>query len=321
MKKVENINRKKYFSHKNNVGSKNHSSLSRITIGSFDGLHVGHQTIIHRLVEDAHQNEQKAAVVTFFPNPVVFLKKINTPFYLTTNLEKTGLLKQFGVDQTITYPFDAQFSQSSAESFIQKLYKKVPFDTIYIGYDFHFGKNRDGNEQKLSELGQQYGFQVVVQKPVDFNSLPISSSIIRSYVSEGKVDILYPFLNRWYSLMGKVVHGDGRGKELGVPTANIEYESQKLLPPNGIYATRIHIGDEVHPAATNIGFRPTFYNTPSTKTVEAYILDWDRDIYDKIVTLEFVCKLRDEIQYKDRQALIEQIQKDIKETREIIDHE
>jgi len=303
------------------VCNKNHSSLSRITIGSFDGLHIGHQTIIHRLVEDAHQYGQKAVVVTFFPNPAVFFKKIDNPFYLTTNLEKMTLLEQLGIDQTITYPFDTHFAQSSAESFIQDLYEKVPFDTIYIGYDFHFGKNREGDEKKLTELGQKYGFQVIVQKPIDFNSLPVSSSTIRDYVAEGKVDILHPFLNRWYSLMGKVIHGDGRGKELGVPTANIEYESQKLLPPNGIYAARIRIDNEIHPAATNIGFRPTFYNTPSTKTVEAYILNWSRDIYKKTVTLEFVRKLRDEIQYKDRQALIEQMQKDIKATREIIDHE
>lgn len=284
-------------------------------------MHTGHQTIIHRLVNDAHSNGQKAVVVTFFPNPAVFFKQIDTPFYLTTNLEKTTLLEQLGVDQTITYPFDAHFAQSSAESFIQNLYEKIPFNTIYIGYDFHFGKNREGNEQKLVELGQKYGFEVIVQKPVDLGSTPISSSTIRTLVSEGKVDALYPFLNRWYSLMGRVIHGDGRGKELGVPTANIEYEPQKLLPPNGIYAARINIDGEVHPAATNIGFRPTFYNTPSTKTVEAYILDWDEDIYEKTVTLEFVRKLRDEIQYKDRQALIEQMQKDIKSTREIIDHD
>jgi len=303
------------------VLNKNHSSPSRITIGSFDGLHAGHQTIIQRLVSDAHSHGQKAVLVTFFPNPAVFFKKIETPYYLTTNSEKTTLLQQFGIDQTIILPFNRELAQSSAEAFIVNLQQQVPFDNIYIGYDSHFGVNREGNSEKLKEFGKKYGFQVHVQEPIDFNASPISSSLIRTYVSEGNVTALYPLLNRWYSLLGDVTHGDGRGKRIGIPTANITYEPQKLLPPNGIYAARIRIDDEVRPAAASIGFRPTFYETPTTKTVEAFILDWDQDIYGKTVVLEFVRRLRDEIQYENAQALTAQIQKDIQSTREIINNE
>ncbi|MGV8025533.1 MAG: bifunctional riboflavin kinase/FAD synthetase [Anaerolineaceae bacterium] len=299
----------------------NHSSLSRITIGSFDGLHAGHQTIIQRLVADAHSHGQKAVLVSFFPTPAVFFKKIKTPYYLTTNSEKVALLQQFGIDQTIILPFDRELAQSDAESFIVNLQKQVLFDTVYIGYDFHFGANREGDGEKLEEFSEKYGFQVYIQKPVDFHASPISSSLIRTYVSEGRVAEIYPLLNRWYSLMGEVIHGDGRGKRIGIPTANITYEPQKLLPPNGIYATRIHIGNEVHPAAASIGFRPTFYTTPTTKTVEASILDWDQDVYGKTVVLEFVRRLRDEIQYENVEKLTAQIQKDIQATREIINNE
>jgi riboflavin kinase/FMN adenylyltransferase len=303
------------------VPNHNPSSLSRITIGSFDGLHAGHQTIIQRLVADAHQAGQQAVLVTFFPNPVIYFKKITTPFYLTTNGEKTALLQRFGVDQTLILPFNKELAECSAEQFIKNLYQQIPFNAIYIGYDFHFGANREGNRDTLAAFGKQIGFEVHIQEPVGRDSIPVSSSLIRSFISEGKMDEVYPLLNRWYSLTGEVAHGDGRGKKMGIPTANIAYEPQKLLPPNGIYAARIHIDDEVHPAATNIGFRPTFYETPTIKTVEAFILDWERDIYGKTVTLEFVRKLRDEIQYKDKQSLTAQVQKDIQATREIINHE
>ncbi len=301
--------------------SNNPSLTTRITIGSFDGLHAGHQTIIHRLVSEAHCQEQKAVVITFFPNPAVFLKKIQTPYYLTTNTEKAALLQQMGVDQTIILPFNQELAQSSAESFISNLQRQLRFNTIYIGYDFHFGANREGDATKLKGLGEKYGFKVHVQDPISFQASPISSSLIRKFISDGNVADLYPLLNRWYSLMGEVIHGDGRGKKLGIPTANISFESQKLLPPNGIYATRIHVDAEVRPAAVSIGFRPTFYDAPITKTVEAFILDWDQNIYGKMVTLEFVRKLRDEIQYENAQALTAQIEKDILLTRKIIEHE
>jgi len=302
------------------VPTYNSPSLSRITIGSFDGLHIGHQTIIHHLVRDAHHQEQKAVVITFFPNPLVFLKNITSPFYLTTNFEKTALLKQWGVDQTVILPFNHKLANMRAAQFILNLHQSIPFTSIYAGYDFHFGVNREGDSALLLELGKQYSFSVFIQDPIRNNSNPISSSVIRTYISEGRVGEVYALLNRWYALSGEIIHGDGRGKKLGIPTANIAYEAQKLLPANGIYATRIHIDDEIYPAATNIGFRPTFYNQPSQKTVEAFILDWDKDIYGKTVSLEFIRKLRDEIKYEQVQLLKEQIHKDIEETRKIFNH-
>lgn len=294
---------------------------SRLTIGSFDGLHIGHQTIIQQLVTEAHQAQQPAIVITFFPNPTVFFRKLQSPFYLTTNPEKEMLLHQMGVDQTIFLPFNQELAQTSAEDFINSLFKRFSFEEIYVGYDFHFGANRAGNAQKLEQFGEKLGFSVKIQQPIFWGDLSVSSSLIRNMVTEGSVEKLFPYLQRWYSLMGEVVHGDGRGKKLGMPTANIAFENQKLLPANGIYAARIHIHGAVRAAAVSIGVRPTFYQTPVERTVEAYILDWDQNIYGNLVNLEFVRRLRDEIKYNSADELTSQVEKDIQLTREIIEHE
>lgn len=299
----------------------NHSLTSRLTIGSFDGLHIGHQTIIQQLVSNAHQANQLAIVLTFFPNPTVYFRKLKTPFYLTTNLEKEELLHQLGVDQTIILPFNQELAQTSAEDFITHIFKRFQFEEIYIGYDFRFGMNREGDAEKLERFGEKLGFSVKIQQPISLGDLSVSSSLIRTMVTAGSVENLFPYLQRWYSLLGEVVHGDGRGKKLGMPTANIAFEHQKLLPANGIYAARIHINKAVRPAAVSIGVRPTFYPTPKDRTVEAYILDWDQDIYGKLVDLEFVCRLRDEIKYNNVEELTRQVEKDIQMTRKIIENE
>lgn len=281
-------------------------------------MHIGHQTIIHQLVAQAHSHHQQAVVITFFPNPVVLFKNIKTPFYLTSDLEKRALLQEMGVDETIILPFDQELASTSAEDFVHNLYEKYHFDTVYIGYDFRFGANRDGDAQKLQEYGQKYGFSVAIQNPVLQADLPVSSSLIRQSIAAGEVESVYQLLNRWYSLTGEVVHGDGRGKKIGIPTANITSAPQKLLPKDGIYATRIKIDENVRPAAVSIGVRPTFYDNLVPRTVEAYILDWDVDIYQKTVTLEFIQRLRDELKYENAQSLTAQIEKDILLTREIV---
>jgi riboflavin kinase/FMN adenylyltransferase len=303
------------------VNNLNHSLNSRLTIGSFDGLHIGHQTIIQQLVSNAHQANQSAIVITFFPNPTVYFRKIQNPFYLTTNLEKEGLLRQMGIDQTIILPFNQELAQTSARDFITHIFKRFRFEEIYIGYDFHFGANREGDAGKLEEFGKELGFSVRIQQPISLGNFPVSSSLIRNMVTEGSVENLFPYLQRWYSLLGEVVHGDGRGKKLGMPTANIAFENHKLLPANGIYAARIHINEAVRPAAVSIGVRPTFYPTPRDRTVEAFILDWEQDIYGKLVNLEFVRRLRDEIKYNNAEELTSQVEKDIQLTREIINNE
>ncbi len=298
----------------------NHNTTSRITIGSFDGLHIGHQTIIHRLVADAHSQNQQAVVVTFSPNPAVFFKNIKTPFYLTSDLEKRVLLQEMGVDETIFLPFNQELASTSAEDFIHNLYKKYHFDTIYIGYDFRFGSDRGGDAQKLQQLGIKYHFSVIIQAPISRAHTPISSSLIRQNIANGEVKAVYSLLDRWYSLTGEVVHGDGRGKKIGIPTANIAAAPQKLLPRDGIYAARIRINENVRPSAVSIGIRPTFYTDLVPRTVEAYILDWDSDIYRQTVTLEFMQRLRDEIKYEDARSLTDQIEKDIRLTREIVNN-
>lgn len=294
---------------------------SRITIGSFDGLHIGHQTIIHDLVTGAQQSDQSTVLVTFSPNPLVYFKQIRTPFYLTVDDEKEHLIDRLGVEETLILPFTKQLAATPAEDFTQMLHKRLQFDHLYVGYDFRFGAGRKGDPDLLKNMGAQLGFTVHVQSPITKNQLPVSSSHIRNLVSNGHLAQARPLLGRDYLVMGKVIHGDGRGKKIGVPTANIETKPEKLLPPHGIYATRIHIGDETRPAAVSIGVRPTFYDRVVPATIEAHILDWSQDIYGKTISLEFVELLRDEIQYSGAAALTKQINKDIQRTREIIEYE
>lgn len=288
-----------------------------LTIGVYDGVHRGHQAILRQLAAGAHANGAPAVLLTFDPHPAVVLAGRELKL-LTTPEERAELAAALGLDAIITHPFDRTISGMSAQDFMVVLKERLGLSHLLIGYDFALGKGREGNAGRLSELGRELGYSVRVIDAVSDESGVISSTEIRKLVSVGSVDAAANLLGREYALSGPVIHGDGRGRRINIPTANIHYPESKLLPANGIYACRARLGADLFAAATNIGFNPTFTPDKRTVNVEAHILDFDRDLYGQELELEFVARLRDELKFNSVDALLAQIHADIEQTREII---
>lgn len=289
-----------------------------LTIGSFDGVHLGHQQLIHELNNKTHQAGKKSVVLTFHPHPSVVLRGRTGAFYLTTASEKVKLLDELGTDIVVIHPFTYELSQSTAREFIIYLLSHLGFGQLWIGYDFALGKGREGDVNYLKMLGGELNYQVHIIEPITFGGQTISSSQIRNLLLVGKVEEANNLLGRSYRVVGEVVHGDGRGKSIGIPTANLETGTEKLIPGAGVYACRVHIMDEIWPAAVNIGTRPTFESSDQRSHVEAHILDYSRDIYAQHITVEFIARLRGEQRFQSVEELISQVHNDIDKTREII---
>ena len=290
---------------------------SHLTIGVFDGVHRGHQEIIHKLVEDAHAESAPAVVLTFDPHPASVLtgKEIKC---LTTADERADLFAELGVDHVVTLSFTRDLSKASAREFMWRLKSSLGLDRLLIGYDFALGKDREGNAARLAELGKEMNYRVEVIPALSDESGVISSTEIRKLVATGNVGEAAKLLGRCYSIGGEVIHGEGRGKKINFPTANIDYPKQKAIPANGIYACWGYLGEEKFMAATNIGFNPTFTPEKKIPSLEAYLLDFDRDIYGEILKLEFVARLRDELKFDSVEALIRKIRDDVEQTRKIL---
>ncbi|GJQ34464.1 MAG: bifunctional riboflavin kinase/FAD synthetase [Anaerolineales bacterium] len=293
---------------------------SYLTVGVFDGVHRGHREIIHKLVRDAHMNNAPAVVLTFEPHPASVLtgREIRC---LTTSDERADLLFSLGVDTVITQRFTPDLSAVPAHEYMSRLKSHLGLSHLLVGYDFALGRGREGNAPRLTEIGLELGYTVEVVPALGDESGVISSTEIRKLVSIGDMAEAAKLLGYRYRMGGEVIHGEGRGKKLNFPTANIDYPKQKAIPPNGIYACWARLGDERYMAATNIGLNPTFTPERKIPSLEAYLLDFDRDIYGEILTLEFVARLRDEIRYTNVEALIEQIHEDVKQTRVLLSAE
>jgi riboflavin kinase/FMN adenylyltransferase len=292
-----------------------------ITIGSFDGVHLGHQELIKVLVDGAKRDNCPSIVVTFFPNPIVLLKNIKEPFYLTLPEEKDKILSQFGVDSILTIYFNHAVLRLSPRDFVSTLYQQLRFTCLLIGYDFRLGADRAGGISTLEHLGQEMGFCVRAIDPLEQGSQPVSSSNIRATIKKGGVRAAKEMLGYPYSLEGMVVQGDGRGKHIGLPTANISVWKGKLLPENGVYATFVVLDEKKYPAVVSIGIRPTFYEMPTEKTVEVHILKFSDQIYKKNLTIQFISRLREERKYGSVSELMDQVQKDISDTEEVLINE
>ncbi|GAB4499678.1 MAG: bifunctional riboflavin kinase/FAD synthetase [Anaerolineales bacterium] len=293
---------------------------SFLTVGVFDGVHRGHRKIIHKLVQDAHTNDAPAVVLTFDPHPAAVLsgKEIRC---LTTPDERVDLLQSLGVDVVITQRFTRDLSTVPAHEYMSRLKAHLGLSRLLIGYDFALGKGREGNAPRLTEIGSELGYTVEVVPALSDESGVISSTEIRKLVSIGNMTKASKLLGYPYRMGGEVIHGAGRGKQINFPTANVDYPKTKAMPPNGIYACWARLGDERFMAATNIGLNPTFTPERQTPSLEAYLLDFDRDIYGEVLTLEFATRLRDEIRYTSVDALINQIHDDVNQTRAILSAE
>jgi riboflavin kinase/FMN adenylyltransferase len=290
-----------------------------LTIGIFDGVHRGHQEILRPLVSEAHSAGQVAAVLTFNPHPAVVLGGKTDFKCLTTPDERAALLGVFGVDVVITQTFDNDLADHTAVDFMRRLSRSLGLRHLFIGYDTALGRGREGDANRLTEIGKELGYSVQVIPALKDQAGIISSTRIRAAVAAGNVAAAASGMGRYYSMTGQVVHGDGRGHTLNLPTANIHIPAGKVLPAYGIYACRAWVDGQSHPAATSIGIRPTFYKDEiPAPTIEAHLLDFDRNLYGQDVTLEFVEYLRPEEKYPSIQALMKQIQKDIAQTRRII---
>jgi riboflavin kinase / FMN adenylyltransferase len=290
---------------------------AHLTIGVFDGVHCGHQQVIDKLVANARTNNAPAVVLTFHPHPksIIGGQQIK---YLTTPEERADLLAGLGVDFVVTQRFTADLAALPAYEFMSQLKKSLGLTHLLIGHDFALGKGREGDSARLTEIGKEMGYSVEIVPAVRDGSGVISSTEIRKLIAAGDVAEAGKLLGREYSISGPVIHGEGRGKKINFPTANIEYPKEKAMPANGIYACWGYLGVEKFMAATNIGFNPTFTPERQVASLEAYLLDFDRDIYGEVLKLEFVARLRDELKFDSVEALIAKIGEDVEKTREIL---
>ena len=289
-----------------------------LTIGVFDGVHRGHQEILKTLTAGAHANGAPAIALTFDPHPASVLSEREIK-NLTTIDERAELFARYGVDVVITQRFTRDLAAVSARDYMSRLKENLGLRCLLIGYDFALGKNREGNSSRLAEIGNQLGFDVQVIPALSDESGVISSTEIRKLISTGNVAEALNLLGRPYSLGGDIVHGDGRGRSINVPTANVNYPREKLIPARGIYACWAWVDGEKHSAAVNIGFNPTFTPDKQTATVEAHLLDFEHDLYGREIKLDFMARLRDEMKFPSVEALLDQIHRDVEQTRSILE--
>ncbi len=289
-----------------------------LTIGSFDGVHIGHQKVVQEIVAGAHQAGDLAVVLTFFPHPAAVLKKRQDPFYLTTPEERAELLGALGADVVITHPFNLEIAAMSARQFMTYLQAHLGIRHLYVGFNFALGRNREGDVPTLKRLGEELGYSVRVLPAVTVDGEIISSSQIRAYLAEGNVERAARLLGRPFHINGIVVRGDGRGKSLGFPTANLSVWAERAIPRAGVYVCKAQVNGKVWGAVTNVGVRPTFEDKPVPPRVETHLLDFNDEIYGEEVYLEFLAHLRDEVRFPNPQALATQIQADVARARQLL---
>lgn len=292
---------------------------SWLTVGVFDGVHRGHQQILQRLTAGAHEHGVPAVVLTFHPHPAKLFGR-GAIKLITLPEERAELLSSFGVDVVITHPFNQDVANTLAFDFMQQVKQHLKLSHLVLGYDSTLGKNREGDARRLTEIGSQLGYTVEVVPALSDESGVISSTEIRKLIETGNVAEAARLMGHPYSLHGPVIHGEGRGKTINVPTANIDYSHDKMIPANGIYACWAYIDEQKYAAAISIGINPTFTPEKQIPSVEAYILDFERDIYEQDLKLEFIARLRDELKYDSVETLLEQIGKDIEDTKRILNY-
>ena len=288
-----------------------------VTIGNFDGVHLGHVPILKKLIEEAHGEDKKAVVITFDPHPKKILRPDIRPFYLLTSVEeKIKLFEDIGIDGLILIPFDLNFSKMTAESFVcDILWDKLHIKKIFVGHDYSFGKSKTGNKIFLAEFGKKLGFEVDIIDAVQLDQETISSTHLRHLILEGDVKKAARLLGRHYNVSGIVVSGKKRGSVLGIPTANIKPDKE-LIPAQGVYAVIVHLEHGFYKGVLNIGFNPTFSDTDLS--VEVFLLDFSGDIYGKKVDVLFIERIRNEVKFENPEQLVKQIRKDIEEARTIL---
>ncbi len=288
-----------------------------LTIGVFDGVHLGHKYLISQLTEYARQQNLLSGVVTFRQHPREVLSPRTKLPYLTNLAEKVSLLKNEGIDAIITLSFTQALAQLSAGQFVGLLKKYLRMGGLIIGPDFTLGRNREGNADTLRTLGQDMHFSVTVIPPLMVNGEVVSSTAIRDALAGGDMKRVINLIGRSFSLEGRVTTGAGRGAKLGFPTVNLDIDHKQALPADGVYATWIHIDDKAYQSVTNIGRRPTFGG--KGRTVETYILNYHSNLYRHELKIDIVERLRDEKRFDTVEELKKQITEDVKQGIALLD--
>ncbi len=285
----------------------NSSEKTIVTIGTFDGIHVGHQKILKNLIRTANNEGKKSVLLTFFPHPRMVLQKENKILLLNTIKEKSGLLEKMGLDYLIIHPFSREFSRLTALDFVRDiLVNKLNTSRLIIGYDHHFGKNREGNIHQLKEYSLLYDFKVEEIPAQDIDDVSVSSTKIRTALKDGNLKTANNYLGYHYMLNGTVVSGKKLGGTIGFPTANIEIkEPYKLIPKTGVYIIRTYINTILYTGMMNIGFNPTVLG--KHQTIEAHLFDFNEDLYGKEITIEFIYFLREEHKFESVEELVIQL--------------
>lgn len=294
---------------------------SILTVGNFDGLHVGHRSIMETVVGRARTLDGVAVVYTFEPHPRKVLQPDRAPRLLTTLEQKLELFEEAGVDVVVVEEFTREFAATPADVFIREIiHERIRPVEVYVGYDFHFGRDRQGSMRLLTEMGPRLGFSVTIIPEVTMDSGDVNSTRIRQLLAESQPERAAAMLGRPYTVRGRVVQGDRRGHQLGFPTANLDPENE-VLPARGVYAGRVRFLDDgdpprgrAFPAVTNVGTRPTFEDSEQV-LAEAHLIDFDGELYGRRIEVSFVAQLRGERRFADAEALKKQIAADVAAAR------
>jgi len=287
-------------------------------LGTFDGMHLGHQALLSEVVRIAGEQEGRGAAITFDPHPLAVIAPPPEPFLLTTIEERLRLIASLRIDLALVIRFDAELRQVSAQEWMELLLRHVRMSDVVCGSNYTFGRDRVGTVELLRGWAEAEGVRVHVVPPVRVGGALVSSTLIRRLLRAGDVAEAARYLGRWYTLRGTVQRGDARGRTLGFPTANLSLPEEKLIPGTGIYTAMARTERGLHQAAVSIGTRPTF--GPGALVVEAYLLEFSGDLYGETLELHFVQRLRDELAFASEAALIRQMREDVSETARLLAH-
>ncbi|TVR40404.1 MAG: bifunctional riboflavin kinase/FAD synthetase [Cryomorphaceae bacterium] len=292
-----------------------------VTPGTFDGVHLGHKTILNRLTEIAAKHKGQSVVLTFHPHPRIVLHGPDTNIRLLTTLEeKTDLLAEAGIDHFIIHPFTPEFSRTSVVHYVRDLLvSQIGMKHMVIGYDHHFGRNREGSLENLQELAPLYDFDIEEIPAQDIDRVNVSSTKIRHALNEGDVERAARYLGYHYRLTASVVTGQQLGRQIGFPTANLELDNPwKMIPAHGVYAVEVTVNGTHHAGMLNIGMRPTIAGSDKTTTLEVHLLDFKGDLYGQQLGIGFVARLRNETRFNSMEQLKEQLIADRERVRETL---
>ena len=293
-----------------NLKEYNSTKPSVITVGTFDGIHIGHKEIINKLCLISNKKKLKSIILSFSPHPKIVLQNSSDIMLINSMDEKVDILNKYNVDYFLIKQFTIEFSRLTALEFVRDiLVNKLNVKHIIVGYDHHFGRNRDASIIQLKEFGELYNFEITEIKPKKVNNNSVSSTKIRNLLLDGNIELANKYLDSYFSLTGLVIKGMGRGKNLGFPTANIKINDEyKLIPRNGVYIVKSLINSKIYFGMMNIGENPTFDD--KNKSIEIHFFELDYDIYDKKIQINILNRIRNEKKFKSPELLMDQLKID-----------